>query len=98
MFFFRVGIAILSYLPRLPGGWRLVLRHILYQLGDGNAEYPRYFIERVQRRIVLGIVPDGLDRFEIDIGGPMESSLSKAPGLRNLFHPQASHIYLPLVG
>jgi hypothetical protein len=47
------------------------LRYVLNQLGEGHAEGHRYFVERFQRRIVLWVVPDDLDRFEVDISNPL---------------------------
>jgi hypothetical protein len=93
---FGVGTAILGHLLRLPDVRRQVFRHVLYQLGDRYAEGLSQFIERFQRRIVLRVVPDGLDRFEIDVGEPLQPGHSKTLGLGDLFYSQASHVSLPL--
>ena len=69
--FCGIRIVILGHFLLFSHIWWRGFRHIFNQLGHGNAKCLRYFIKRLERGIVLWIVPDRLDRFEINIGKPL---------------------------
>src|SRR5579883_736556 len=45
---------------------------------------------------MLGIMPDGLHRLQIDVSCPLQTRHRKTPGLCNFLYAQTSHIFSTL--